>query len=374
MLTVFENSMRFPPCTPISLGTRVNGKLQNESYFILEKAPEVKAVYGDEPEFLEIMFPGDNIDAIAQTTLEYWAAGKKNDAGVSVGGDLICVSETGPLNDGTPGTATWKDRGRLSPPAQEERFVAERDPVTGFIARKCRGPECGDWVAKKCKQTMKIRFIIPRVSLRNLYMITTHSWNSMYEFMATLTWGGKFGGGIAYTPFRIYKGLKSIKHWDAEKGKEYSRAMPILRIKDAQDFMSLYGEEVKAGLRLLKEQRMYLTGAPEPVYLEAPDGEDGGGDCVDIEAPPDPVQRADTILADDEVRVAFALLETALGRELDRKEKQTYVLKKEHAEDIKAAVLFGLNKSYCEILSKKEVEPPPAVTVDYIDPLPVVEQ
>jgi hypothetical protein len=363
--------MRFPPCIPIGLGTRVNGKFQNESYFILDRAPEVKAVYGDEPDFLEIMFPGDNIDAIAQTTLEYWAAGKKNDAGVNIGGDLICISETGPLSDGVPGNATWKDRGRLSPPPPEERFVTERDPVTGYIVRKCRGPECNDWAAKRCKQTMKIRFMIPRVSLRNLYMITTHSWNSMYEFMDTLRWGAKLGGGIAYTPFRIYKGLKSIKHWDSEKGKEYTRAMPILRIKEAQDFMALYGDAVKAGLRLLQEQRMYLTGAPDPVYLEAPDGESEDSGCIDVEVPPDPAQRANLILADDEVRVAFALLETALGRGLDLKEKQTYVLKKEHAEDIKAAVLFGLNKSYCDILSKKEVEPPPAVTVEQIDPLPV---
>src|SRR5688572_5033482 len=136
-------------------------------YFVLEEVPEVAQVYGPKPTELEIMFINDDPDIAYPTWLKYFGGAIKDPkTKKSLGGKLYCKGN-GPDHTGAPGIA--------------EHF-AMKDPKTGIVpTRPCLGPGCSDWddKGKKCKQHMQLRFIIPRVSLFDVYAISTNSWNSI---------------------------------------------------------------------------------------------------------------------------------------------------------------------------------------------------
>ena len=381
MLHRLEEATGIPIKANIRLGTRVNGKLQNEAYFVLNEAPEVKEIYGEQPEFLEIMFPGDSLEAIAPAALECWSGTRDKD-GKIIGGDLVC-SGPGPREDGSTGVAVWRDRIRMPPEAD---CIGGRDQKTGYVQRHCRGEQCTDWLdAKgypKCKQTMRLYFIIPRVSPTNVYRITTHAWHSMFEYYRLLNWV-KETEGLAFKPFKIYKEAKSVKHWDASKGKEFSRAMPILRIEKDDLFLQVYGKLLSEKLKALRDSRFFLAAPPEPGPMLL----DSEGPLDVEEVPLTPSQRADLILADAEVQEAFSKLETVMGKSFDVKARQMYVLKKEGEDDVRLAVIDGLTKSTLEVVNRtvhveaqaevqtaSEVLEEPQVTaaelLDKVDPLP----
>jgi hypothetical protein len=355
MLNRLAESTGIPVKANIRLGTRVNGKLQNEAYFVLAEAPEVKAVYGDQPEYLEVMFPGDDLDAVAPANLEWWSGTRDKD-GNMIGGDLVC-SGNGPFADGSPGVAVWKDRTRL-PPAEE--CASERDPKTGFVQRYCRGEQCSDWLDAKgfprCKQTMRLYFILPRVSPTNVYRITTHSWNTMFEYHRLLKWVQQTEG-LAFKPFKIFKEAKSVKHWDSGKGREFSRAMPILRIEKDEMFMGLYGDTIKEQLKLLRDSRFFLVAPPEPepMLLEG----EGTIDMEETQAVAlSPAQRADVVLQDPEVQEGFDKLEAIMGKtfpsaEARTKARHVYILQKESlAGNVRDNVIDGLTKSFLFVAGK----------------------
>lgn len=378
----------------IRLGTRTNGKLQNEAYFVLNEVPEVKEVYGEQPDFLEVMFPGNNINYLIPANFEVWSGGKTDKDGNPVGGDLLC-SGPGPSADGIPGVATWKNRDRL-PPVEEQ--ASDRDPKTGHVLRHCRAEQCSDWLDAKgyprCKQTMRLHFILPLVSPTNVYRITTHSWHAMFEIYKLLDWVNKTEG-LAYKSFKLLKEPKSIKRWDSAKGKESSRVMPILRIEKDDMFLKIHGEKIKETLRLLRENQFMLLAAPEPEPLLI----EGEG-TIDMEeaqaAPLSPTQRADLVLQDPEVSGAFDKLESVMGKRFDAKARQMYILKKEKEDDVRSAVIDGLTRSTLDILAKQqqpeamtlgntvspvmsgavpppeEDMPPAQESIEVLDPLPSV--
>jgi hypothetical protein len=351
----------------------------------LTDAPEVAAIYGEQPEFLEVMFPGDALDVIANAELQYWT-GTRDKEGQIIDGALVC-SGPGPTGDGTPGIAVWRDRNRTPP---QEDCASSRDPRTGYMQRYCKGEGCCDWLDgrgfPKCKQTMRLYFIIPRVSPTNVYRITTHSWNTMFEVHRLLKWV-KDTEGLAFKPFKLYKEAKTIKHWDSAKGKEFSRAMPILRIEKDDVFLPRYGLEIEEKLKTLRDSRFYLMTPPEPEPLLV-----SGESDMTQEAPEEtPAQRAhriaNAVLAEADVQEGFAKLESAMDRVFDTKSRLMYIMKKSDAPDVKEAVLDGLTRSTMEVLAKsqpvmvEEVAPvtneaapispeaPPAELLDKVDPL-----
>jgi len=381
MLNSMIESTRIPVKASIGLGTRINGKMKNETYFVLKNAPEVAAVYGPEPEFLEVMFPKPSVADVAPSDLEYWT-GKRDKEGNIVDGELLC-SGPGPMSDGTPGVATWKDRNRMPP---ESDCLGPRDPATGWVKRACRQDGCCDWLDDKgypkCKQTMRLFFIIPRVSPTNVYRITTHSWKSMREFYNQLLWV-EDKEGLAFTPFRLYKEATNIKRWDVASGKELSRVMPILKIVKDDMFLTLYGAEIKEKFKVLREKQYFLgaMAEPEPIMLDAPDDT-----VVDVEPELTPVQFAQQLLADPDITLAFGKLEDLKGIKFSNKIKMDAILKKKDEPDVKYAVLEALERSIIDALPKEQPQAPePAAetvgvvevevqvqvqALDSIDPLP----
>lgn len=409
MLNRLLESTGAPPIKGnIRLGTRTNGKLQNEAYFVLNEVPEVKEVYGEQPDFLEVMFPGNNINYLIPANFEVWSGGKTDKDGNPVGGDLLC-SGPGPSADGLPGIATWRNRDRL-PPVEE--LASDRDPKTGHVLRHCRAEQCSDWLDAKgyprCKQTMRLHFILPLVSPTNVYRITTHSWHAMFEIFKLLDWVNKTEG-LAYKSFKLLKEPKSIKRWDSAKGKESSRVMPILRIEKDDMFLKIHGERLKETLRLLRENQFMLLAAPEPEPLLI----DGEGALDMEEAQPvvlTPAQRADLVLQDPEVWEAFDKLEAVMGKtfpsaEARTKARHVYILQKEALSgNVRDNVIDGLTKSFLHVVGKMQeqadrekaqealtlgtapdpvtsgaVPPPeedvvaPQETIENLDPLPSVE-
>lgn len=365
MLNRIVESTGTPPVKGnIRLGTRIDGKLQNTPHFILDEVPEVKEIYGESPDFLEVIFPSENIEAVAFAELQLWSGGAKDAKGERVGGDLMC-SGPGPMSDGRPGLATWKNRRAM--PRNPDEILSERDPKTGFVSRKCMAEGCCDWVDDKgnprCKQTMQLRFIIPRVSFSNVYRITTHSWNSMYEFYRLLEWV-RSTEGLATTPFRIYKDLKSIKRWDNKSQSEMKRAMPILKINKDDMFWPTYGEVLKEKMKVLKEKRVILLSPPEPepYLLEEPGEYEVVEQQLQLESP---AQRAAAILSDPEVTQLFDLLEEATGNKIDTHKRLRGIALRESEPDVKAAVIEGLKEAIQKSIAERK-----EVVIENVDPLP----
>lgn len=272
----------------------------------------------------------------------------------------------------------------------ESEIISGRDPRTGYVQRACLAEQCSDWLDQKgypkCKQTMRLYFIIPRVSPTNVYRITTHSWNSMYEYYRLLDWVRKTEG-LAFKPFRIFKEAKSVKHWDSAKGKEFSRSMPILRIEKDDMFMRLYGTQLNEQLKAIRDSRFYLMAPPEPEPMLL----DSESYVAPEKVEETPLQRAlriaTPLVTDPEVVEAFEKLEAVMNRGYDEKSRLSYIMKKFEEPDVKLAVLDGLTRSALEILSRTnaaipfaplEVSAEVPVTaqemLEKMDPLPVQEE
>lgn len=370
----------------IRLGTRESlsgGRIRNEPYFILKDAPEVAAAYGTEtPDAIHIVFPSNDLEQIAHTGLYYWRGVKDKATGKMVSGKKpACYSEKGPYIDGTPGEAIWYDRNTLPPQGD---ILSERDPATGYIRRVCRGKDCVHWQDDRgrpmCKAAMMLKFYVPMTGYFMLHRCITHSKTSMGEIYEYLRWFvGTQPGGLLGKVFKLYKDSSVITRWDNNSQSETKQVMPILKIKQDREWGAKFGEVVTAKFKQNNQvMPLFLTGSATDQFLPPPfeDSGEEGVDYVDADedTPAEPVvltpaQRADLVLSDPEVQEAFGKLETAMGKPLDVRTRQSYVLKKEGEGDVKVAVIDGLTRSTLEILAKNAPQPEPEP-----EPAPVVEE
>lgn len=346
----------------IGLGIKDPNKSHPEiaDHFVLDDAPEVKRVYGEEPQALDIVFPVDDLDLIIPSWFKYWSGQRRNDAGKIIDGTLVCIGD-GPGKDQEgneiAGVATWRDRGR-SPP--EDQMISQRDPQTGLIKRACWGTKCTD--AGKCKQNMQVYCILPLVSPKDIYRIDTSSWRSMRSFFNTLNQMQMLGAKIAGRAFRVVKKEVPVTFWDKEKQKEFKSMKPLIFLEewDQHEFLQLHGKHVeslqsqlaagKIHLKLPSKEEAQLLPSPElyPTDPAAPPGADAPA------VTQTKVANAQSVVADPDVKAAFDDYAAVLGKPLTDKDRLILVRQKEGAPDLKTAVLEAIKKGKAEIQAKNE--------------------
>lgn len=357
-----EQGSRIPILGTIRLGVKVktqsgHERPDNADHFVLHDAPGVAEVYGAAPKELDITFPSDDLADCAPSWLQWWRPGAKDKNGKAISGILRCKGN-GPDEKGNPGVAQYFDK---------------RDLKTGLVpTRPCMAQGCSDWLDAKgnpqCKPGMQIYVILPKVSVRGVYKLSTTSWTTISDLYAHLKWLQKFTNGrIAGSFFKMVKEQHSFSKFDAN-GKEQKIAQWVVKFKP---------NEVQAETQLLVgafnsfAAQLGSWSAP-PQQLEAPihDVPQLEGQVEDTAQK---LSAAEELLNDEEVKRYFARLEQLLGAPVTPKDRLILARKHEKKENPKQALLAAITEQ-AKSLSKAqpapaqapEPEPAPA-------PAPVVE-
>jgi hypothetical protein len=153
-----SNIVRIPRLGKIHLGVKTKGKKDTEypkatDYFVVPD--EVKAVYGDKPTELEIMFPVEEPEMFAQQWLRAY----------SLSQGLVCI--------GNGLEAKRKVDVETGAMASHETNQWEWHPMT------CDAQECPEYQTKRCRRVMNLQFLLPNVPGLGVYQIDTSSFYSI---------------------------------------------------------------------------------------------------------------------------------------------------------------------------------------------------
>lgn len=364
-----SNNLNLPIKGIIRLGVRKESAKGSEypdtvEYFVLKDAPEVADVYGEEPKYLDIMFPGPNIEAVLPTWYTYWTASVKQGNSVKRG-ELVCKGP-GPLDDITPGKAVWYDRTR---PPQEYAGGTPEDRVypNRSIWRDCWGKHCIDAADArgnpKCKRTMRIHVVLPLISFGDIYVINTSSWDSMKCFHSLLArhqaiYGPEY---ICNAMYRIYREERRIPYTDKSGARRESKQF-IMFLKEIDkerfnsensDRLKQIGSKIQAGAlaRYLTAEEVEEASAALPMdelypMIEAP-----------VEKELTPFEKSKLLLEDTEFVEAMAALENILGTKFSEKARLKSIRDKEHLPNQKEAIL----RAIAEKIHSVAAEPKPVV-------------
>lgn len=151
--------VRIPRLGKIRLGVKVKSNKKDvqypkaTDYFVVPD--EVKAVYGDKPTELQIMFPVEEPELIAQQWLRAY----------SLTQGLVCI--------GSGVEARRKVDVATGAMADHETKDWEWREIT------CDPQECPEYETKRCRRVMNLQFLLPEVPGLGVYQIDTSSFYSI---------------------------------------------------------------------------------------------------------------------------------------------------------------------------------------------------
>lgn len=367
-----EERPRRKPRGTIRLGFKDDGdkgKLHNTEYFILTDAPDVQEAYGENPSELDIIFPSNIIEEVAPAYFEMWKGVRDRDGVMR--GRLVCKGD-GPSVDGTPGKAVWRDRESLPP---TEELLGTRDPATGYINRVCYGDgakgACRSCVNLKdhrgnplCKPTLRLYVVLPRVSMYEFYLLTTHSWNTISDVISQLNVLQRMGVPINNRVFTLYKETQAATPWSESLQREFKTTINVVKMRENKKFMELYGDVVRDNIRAISEGALTLAlptvdqaSLPPPAFEE----EVLNAGAVGAEDVNPAKELAEEILDDPDIITSFRILEGVKGVTYSPKARLIAIRKKEKEPDVKAAVLAELDRLIQEAHQAKAPEAPEEV-------------
>ncbi|KKL21698.1 hypothetical protein LCGC14_2442830, partial [marine sediment metagenome] len=174
---------RLPRLGRIRLGIKKEGQRgpypHAVDYFVCPE--EVKAVHGDTPRELPIMFPNDDLEVVAPQWMKCYSYSQ----------GLICRGDGKNCRrkvDTTTGDFANRD-------------TKEWDMIDGLPCDPEHCPKIGD---KQCRRMMSLMFILPQVPGLGVYQLDTSSFFSIVNMNSQLAEGGFLrhftGGRIAFIP------------------------------------------------------------------------------------------------------------------------------------------------------------------------------
>jgi hypothetical protein len=229
----------------IDESTGDNGKQRkfprNPDHFCFDPAevPEVVAVYGEEPKEIHAVLVGNNINEIMPTNYQFYTSSGKN-------WFLNC--------SGDGKTAAWYAT-HLTKTVNLDKNLTE-----GFFDGKIRpksylrngcGSTCPDYASKKCKETSRIRVMLPLVSLTTVYEIVTHSRNTIIDFVAAIQNAQNdltFGRGMGLV-FKLSKNKIEKQKMKEDKSGTQVHHFSYLTCKKDDSFWETHGKTVADRMR-----------------------------------------------------------------------------------------------------------------------------
>ncbi len=229
---------RLPVIGKIRLGVKVEGQRRNKKtgdiipytypketdYFVCP--PEVKAIYGNEPKSLNIMFPMSDPEVLFPQSYKWWGSTR----GLKCHGNGVTASRR------NEETGEWEER-------------------------KC---PCELYEQGKCKQRASLFFLLPNVKMGGLYQIDFSSYhgivdvNSGFEYALSL-----LGEKIAMIPFVLQR-VKKETHNDGKKQIHYPLVLHV-------DVTLEQSRRIREGSKVFALQdRKYQIEAPKATEEENP--------------------------------------------------------------------------------------------------------
>lgn len=354
------------------------GRMHNTEHFILRDAPDVEKVYGPDPKEIDIVFPGNDIDVVAFSAFQHWMS-KRGPDGKAV--PFLMCQGNGPSLNGTPGAATWFDRDYAPP---EEEWLAPRDVNTGFLQRACRGEgargacePCKQSNEKKCGPRIILKVIIPLVSIYEVYLITSGSWNTISNVRNQLRVLSQLGVPFTSRVFTIYKEVKGARPWDISKQQGFKVPVHYMAMRENKEFVTTHEGTIREALKSIS------TGGLSSFLSAGTMASLPASELFELPPPEEPMltkeevarQTGDSLVGDPEIEDAFATLEHFRGTKFTAKAKLTAIRKKEGEPDIKAAVIAELDLQIKAEMDKieKVKATAPEVTTEVASEVPPLE-
>ncbi len=228
---VADRVVDIPIYGKIRLGKKVqtssgSERPENSPTFILEECPEVRDVYGDNPDTLDIKFFAYDLEQIIPHHYELFGGGFKGQNGSMVNGQLWCRGDGNKAH-------VFKDKNH-----ETGAVPCEQCPMPEF----CQRAKTGDRI--NCKPRMRIRFILPKVHPLRVYQITTNSIVNIQHIFGEIQHYSRmdFHLPVEQRHFldTVWK-LKKVKHenfkyYDKIKGKQMTSAPFLLEIEQYDKF------------------------------------------------------------------------------------------------------------------------------------------
>lgn len=347
--------LRPPLLGKISMGMTVATKSGfdrpvNAEYFVIKNLSpyfqdKIKTVYGEQPSYLDIIFPDNDPDKVIPTWYKWWSSGTKDSQGNRIGGRLRCFGD-GPHSDGTPGEAT---------------YLEKADPFTKIAPKRpCLGRACPDFYNAKgqqqCKQSMQVFCVLPLIDFKGMFQIDTTSWNSIKSFHEVIGWTRKHNNGvIADRAYRIYRQEEVTNYIDPTTGQQKTGTQFIMYLEENPDFLHKHSPQMLGVIRdsfktyeFLPAERAAIEYPTSAALIEESSlGE--VAEAAQIEAPLTPEQikakkneYSRSLLQDQDVCAALAELEARQGKVITPKQRLDAIMRMENEPNQKQAVINAI--------------------------------
>lgn len=211
MIYGFDDRIRIQRAGKIRLGQKIevvtkDGKRVERpvalDYFVVP--PEVAAIYGDKPRALDIMFPSDDLEEVAGTSLRWYGSS----------GAPKCIGD-----------------GRNA-----SRFNDETGQWHSIV---CPYQNCPVYEKGHCQEIASLRFILYKVpgAALSVYQLDTGSWNSTMNIKSTLMLLKSALGRISLIPLRLE--VKMTETHPYVNGQRIKSMVPVLYLSTPFTFEQL---------------------------------------------------------------------------------------------------------------------------------------
>ena len=185
-------------------------------YFVVPD--EVKAVYGDKPTEIDVMFPLDDIDTVFPVSYKFYGSGK----GLKCNGD-----------------------GEIAYCADEK--------TKDVIEKKC---PCNLLDEGKCKQSGTLSVMLQKINVGGVYQITTSSFNSIVDLASGIDYVRALIGRVAMVPLKLRRVATETHH---EEKKQTHYTLQVVMDANIDAINQLRGDTIRV---LEHTSRIAL---PEPI-------------------------------------------------------------------------------------------------------------
>ena len=311
-------------------------------YFNLKDAPAVAAVYGQEPKEIDIAVWSNNVDEIAPAWLKWYGGAIKDKDGNTIGGRLKCYGN-GPYEDGRPGNAIYLDK---------------KDPLTKVApTRPCLGTKCPDWNnangQQQCKQMMTIYCMLPLVSVKDFYAITTSSWRSIKQILTMLAAAKELRQGhLSGAVFKLVREEQVIPYTDKNGAQKQSTHSPIM-LRNNDEFLEKHQIGLKEKMIALQHSNIsefFRTNSQ--ALLESPTGPAFALESEEVVEATAARATAESLVADPEIAALFDELGTLQGKVYSPVGRLVAARKLEKSEDFRGALVSRLQTMIAESKQK----------------------
>jgi len=219
---------------------------------------EVREVFGEEPKELDIVFPSDDEELVAQQWYRCYSKTK----------GLVCVG------DGV----SCRRKVDLDTGAMASRHTREWEWMEDLA---CNPQDCPAYLSKRCKRMMNLQFLLPTVKGLGAWQVNTSSWHSIVNINNFLRTVRQYCGHIAWLPLVL-----RLEPQEVEPPGVSRHTVHVLKLDSKFSLVELLAHVRKEETRVLMPSPDVETPPedhfPEEV-LEAAEAQDEGQEAVAVE-------------------------------------------------------------------------------------------